>query len=66
MVSTSGNRLISQDALDALGKELLPLGKVITPNIHESEILCGFAIEDKETIKRLLKQYMSDMEPRCW
>lgn len=43
MVSTSGNRLISQDALDALGKELLPLGKVITPNIHESEILCGFA-----------------------
>lgn len=52
MVSTSGNRLISQDALDALGKELLPLGKVITPNIHESEILCGFAIEDKETIKK--------------
>ncbi len=32
MVATSGARLISEDAIGTLKKELLPLAKVITPN----------------------------------
>ena len=47
MVSTSGCRLISNQALDALVAKLLPLGTVITPNIPEAEILCGFSIGDE-------------------
>ena len=41
MVATSGARLISEDAIDTLKKELLPLAAVITPNIPEAEELSG-------------------------
>lgn len=41
MVSTSGHRLIEEDAIDTLRRELIPLARVITPNIPEAEILLG-------------------------
>lgn len=44
MVSTSGDRLLSEDALDTLKRRLLPLAAVLTPNIPEAEILSGMAI----------------------
>lgn len=48
MVSTSGSRLMKEDATDALVSKLLPLAAVITPNIPEAECLCGFPIETKK------------------
>lgn len=47
MVSTSGCRLISEDAQKALINELLPIGTIITPNIPEAEVLCGFKINNE-------------------
>lgn len=44
MVSTSGSRLISEQSVDMLKKYLFPLSAIITPNIFEAEILCGFKI----------------------
>ena len=44
MVATSGSRLISQEAVDALKELLLPLATVLTPNIPEAEILSGLTI----------------------
>lgn len=41
MVSTSGHRLIEADAVQAMMDELLPLARVITPNIPEAELLLG-------------------------
>lgn len=41
MVSTSGHRLIEAEAIEALCNELMPLARVITPNIPEAEILLG-------------------------
>ena len=41
MVATSGSRLISQEAVDALKELLLPLATVATPNIPEAEVLSG-------------------------
>ena len=41
MISTSGSRLLSDNALETLRTALLPLGTVITPNIPEAEVLCG-------------------------
>ena len=41
MVSTSGHRLIEEEAIEALKQELIPLARVITPNIPEAEILLG-------------------------
>lgn len=47
MISTSGSRLLAEDAIDSLGQLLLPLAVLVTPNIPEAELLAGFAIEDK-------------------
>lgn len=44
MVATSGSRLISQEAVDALKELLLPLATVLTPNIPEAEVLSELTI----------------------
>lgn len=44
MVSTSGSRLLNEDAINVLKTKLLPLGAVITPNIPEAEVLSGLEI----------------------
>ena len=48
MVATSGSRLISGDAVDALKRRLLPLATVLTPNIPESEVLSGMRVQSAE------------------
>ena len=44
MVSTSGHRLIEEQAVEVLKLRLVPLARVITPNIPEAEILAGVKI----------------------
>ncbi|MCG4467750.1 bifunctional hydroxymethylpyrimidine kinase/phosphomethylpyrimidine kinase [Lawsonibacter sp. DFI.6.74] len=46
MVATSGARLISEEAVDALKEKLLPLATLLTPNIPEAEVLSGMTISD--------------------
>ena len=46
MVATSGAKLLRDDAIAALKRELLPLAAVLTPNIPEAEILSGMEIHD--------------------
>ena len=41
MVSTSGARLLAEDAVESVKKRLLPLAEWITPNIPEAELLLG-------------------------
>lgn len=48
MVATSGARLISDEAIEALKNELLPLASVITPNIPEAEVLSGMTVKTEE------------------
>ena len=48
MVATSGAKLISDDAVEALKSELIPLASVITPNIPEAEVLSGMKITSPE------------------
>jgi len=50
--STSGYDLIDDEALAALRDELLPLARVLTPNIPEAERLCGMRIEDRSGMLR--------------
>lgn len=52
MVSTSGSRLLQDNALEALKKELIPLSCIITPNILEAEVLVGYSIQSKEDMKK--------------
>ncbi len=52
MVSTSGCQLIEPEAQKTLIKELLPLAEVITPNIPEAEVLCGFPIKNEQDMEK--------------
>ncbi len=57
MVSTSGRRLLRQDAMKALFREILPLATVMTPNLNEAEILAGCRIrslKDLQTACRVI------------
>jgi hydroxymethylpyrimidine kinase/phosphomethylpyrimidine kinase len=45
--STSGFDLIDDAALDALKRELLPLARVVTPNLPEAERITGLLIRDR-------------------
>ena len=55
MVATSGSRLIDEEAVETLEKELLPLAIVITPNIPEAEILTGYPISTEEEMEKAAK-----------
>lgn len=52
MVSTSGRRLMEEDALDSLIGELLPLACLITPNISEAEKLAGISITSEAEMQQ--------------
>ncbi len=41
MVATSGAKLISDHAIDALRRDLIPLALVVTPNLPEAAVLTG-------------------------
>lgn len=51
MISTSGRRLLAEDALWSLMERLLPLADVVTPNIPEAEILSGMKICSAEDME---------------
>jgi len=65
MVSTSGHRLLSEEAEEALFRDIIPLARVITPNIPEAEVLArlagwdGVRIESKENMERAARAIAS-------
>ena len=52
MVSTSGGKLMMDGAAETLTNELFPLAAVVTPNLRESEALCGFSISNRDEMIR--------------
>ena len=56
MVATSGARLMSEDAVETLKTELLPLATVITPNIPEAEVLANMEIHSQEDMLTAAKK----------
>ena len=57
LVSTSGERLLDADGVQALCTELIPRARVITPNVPEAEALSGLRIasmdDAREAARRL-------------
>lgn len=51
MVATSGSRLIREDAIEMLKKELFPMAEILTPNIPEAEVLTGREIHSREDME---------------
>lgn len=52
MVAKGGDLLLREDARTALIEQLLPLATVVTPNLHEASVLCGFAITTLAEMRR--------------
>ena len=64
-MATSGDSLLQQEALEALKHELLPLAKVITPNIPEAEQLSGIEIKTREDME-FAARIMGEFYPDSW
>lgn len=61
MVSTSGARLMKEDAIDVLKEVLLPAADILTPNIPEAEVLSGITVRTETDMiraaQRISEQY---------
>jgi hydroxymethylpyrimidine/phosphomethylpyrimidine kinase len=52
MVSRAGDKLIDDEAIDVFRRQLLPLAKILTPNVYEARLLAEmdiFTLEDMKT-----------------
>ncbi len=56
MVATSGDKLLQDDAIETLIKELIPAVSVITPNIPEAEIILNKKINTREDFKQAARE----------
>ncbi len=64
MVAKSGDVLLEPEARDALIASLLPLATVVTPNLPEAEVLCGFPVTDMDGMRQAA-QFIHAQGPRC-
>lgn len=55
MVATSGDKLLLDGAIATLQNELIPMTRVITPNIPEAEILSGQKITCQDDLPKVVK-----------
>jgi hydroxymethylpyrimidine/phosphomethylpyrimidine kinase len=62
MVAQSGDKLLQDDAVDAIRAHLMPLSDVVTPNKPEAAVLTGLSLrnwKDTEKAAKALAQYGS-------
>jgi hydroxymethylpyrimidine/phosphomethylpyrimidine kinase len=64
MVAKSGDRLLREDAVQALVRDLLPLAAVLTPNVPEAEVLVGRHLESEAEIRHAARDIL-DLGPRA-
>jgi hydroxymethylpyrimidine/phosphomethylpyrimidine kinase len=60
MISTSGAKLLEPDAIEMLTRRLLPLATLVTPNLHEAEILTGRkirSVHDMQNTARVIREH---------
>jgi len=59
MVATSGDPLLADSAVESLRTELLPLCTLVTPNLHEAEILAGMSVSDETGMRKAADRILS-------
>ncbi len=55
MVSSSGLLLMDRDALETFMSEMLPLSRLVTPNISEAEALSGLVVSSESEMREAAK-----------
>lgn len=56
MVAQSGDRLLEDDAVEAIKSHLMPLAEVVTPNLPEAQVLCGRRLDGAEQCAAAAKE----------
>ena len=56
LASTSGIRLLDDDGVEMLCAELLPLARVVTPNLPEAEVLSGKRIVSDDDVREAARR----------
>lgn len=51
IAATSGTRLLDEAGATALCSSLLPLARIVTPNVPEAELLSGIPIDDSKAMR---------------
>ena len=63
MVAKGGSPLLAEEAVQSMRDELLPLATVVTPNLPEAEVLCGFEIRSSHDLHRAC-EHIAAMGPQ--
>jgi hydroxymethylpyrimidine/phosphomethylpyrimidine kinase len=63
MVAKSGDPLLKEEAQKTLREELIPLAFLVTPNLPEASMLCGFTVKDLRTMKEAAR-YIYELGPQ--
>jgi len=56
MISTSGAQLLNPKAVKVLMEQLLPLATLVTPNLHEAEVLTGHKLASVEDLRAAARE----------
>ena len=65
MVATSGDPLLTEDAVAAIAAELLPLADLVTPNLDETAILVGRPVRDLAAMERAARALVEEQGARA-
>src|SRR5207237_232707 len=60
MISTSGDRLLDDDAVAVIRRDLIPLATLITPNSEEAAALTGEAVKSASDAARAAERLVRD------
>jgi hydroxymethylpyrimidine/phosphomethylpyrimidine kinase len=58
MVAAGGDRLIAEETIAVLVRELFPLATVITPNLHEAALLLGRSVQNESELAAAAEDLM--------
>ncbi|HEY3744751.1 MAG TPA: bifunctional hydroxymethylpyrimidine kinase/phosphomethylpyrimidine kinase [Gemmatimonadaceae bacterium] len=61
MVASSGDVLFEKDTIDVIRRDLISRAFLVTPNIHEAEILIGEKIEDEDGMARAAEMIVTEL-----
>ena len=64
MIATSGDRLVSDEAVNFLKSKLIPTATVITPNRSEAEVLADMSINCESDITTAANRILQDLGPQ--
>ena len=65
MVTSGGDRLLQADAVESLRSDLLPQARVVTPNLHEAEILIDHPISSVEELAESAREIGERYDVGC-